>query len=370
MKIKASRAQLVLGFGSFGLFFLLYPAFAQGSDVRPLLLWCLQKHEADLSPNCRDQVKIEAKESLPKLPPKAVPGFAVFGGLGLLPVSRPTLVYGGWITPEQVPGDVDQHHLTIQTPVYVDDKNSVSLSLGGTSLHFGEEQNLSGTGIEVPQDLWKVELGGSYSRKLEDDKLIGGRISVGSASDHPFADFGVATIGASAFYSWSSSERSRWMLTVFFSNNNPISNYVPIPGFIYLYQTETLIGMFGFPFTSIIWMPRQPWMFTLGIFGPTLNAEIAYGNPQKIQVFTGYRWAQQSYIRENRPDPGDRMYYNEMHAPIGVRFPVTKELKSELSVGYSFDRSVYEGTRFGNKDNGSVDLGASWYGAWNFRVEL
>src|ERR1019366_814149 len=123
--------------------------------------------------------------------------------------------------------------------LYQDDRNTLSLSTGESSLHFGTEQTLSDSGIGVPIDLWKVELGGSYLRKLDTDKddkgdrLMGTRISFGSASDHPFASFDVTTLGASAFYSWASSERSRWMLTLLFSNNNPIINYVPIPGFIY-----------------------------------------------------------------------------------------------------------------------------------------
>ncbi|HXC61349.1 MAG TPA: hypothetical protein VNV63_01625 [Nitrospiria bacterium] len=334
------------------------------------LFRCLLKHESDASPACREQLKNVPVAELPKLPPKAVPGFAALGILGLLPATTPTVSYGGWVTPEQGSRGVEYNRLTIQVPVYQDDKDTFSMSAGGTSLHFGEQHTLSGSGIPVPEDLWKVEFGGSYSRKLEDDKLIGGRISFGSASDHPFADFDVITIGASAFYSWASTERSRWMLTILFSNNNPIINYVPIPGFIYMYWTPNFVGMFGFPFSSIVWTPLEPWMFTLSVFGPTINSEIAYGNPKKIQFFTGFSWLQQSYLRENRPDPKDRLYFDEKRVPLGMRFPVAKALKSELSVGYAFDRSVYEGTRFGNKDDGAASLGNSWYAAWNLRLEF
>lgn len=308
-----------------------------------------------------------AQEETPR---KAVPGFAALGTLGLLPVRKPTLSYGGWITPEQVPGDVEQHRLTIQFPVYQGDEDAISFSVGGTSLHFGSGLVLSSSGTSVPIDLWKAELGGSYSHKIDDDKFVGGRVSLGSASDRPFADLGVTTIGASAYYSWASSENSRWMLTLFFSNNNPIVNYIPIPGFVYLYQTKTFIGMFGFPFSSIIWMPTEPWVFTLSFFGPTVNSEIAYGNTKKIQLFTGFSWVQQSYLRDNRPDPKDRLYYAEMHAPLGVRFPVCDGLKSELSGGYSFNRSVSEGTRFTDRENGSASLGNSWFGAWNITLQI
>jgi hypothetical protein len=305
-----------------------------------------------------------------KVAPKAAPGFASLGNLGLLPVQTATLTYGGWITPRPVPGTVEQNRVTIQVPAWRDDQNTLALSAGGTSLHFGDQQTLSGSGIPVPVDLWKIEFGGSYARRLEDDRLIGGRLSLGSASDHPFANFDVTTVGASAFYSWATSERSRWMVTVFFSHNTPIANYVPIPGFVYIYETETFVGMFGLPFSSLVWRPEDKWTFTFSFFGPTVNSEIAYGYPTGLQVFTGYSWTQQSYLRELRPDPKDRLYYEEMHVPLGVRFPLARGFRTELSLGYAFDRSTFEGLHFHSKENGSAPLGNSWFAAWNLRLEL
>ncbi len=301
---------------------------------------------------------------------KAMPGFAMLGNLGLLPANKTTFNYGGWITPEQVPGIVDQHRFTIQVPVYRGDRDSVSISAGGSSLHFGEQQSLDTTGILVPQNFWRAEVGGMYSHRIENDKLIGGRLSIGSASDRPFANLDVTIIGASMFYSWASSLQSRWILALFYSNNNPIINYAPIPGFIYFYQTPTLIGLFGFPFSSVIWRPIDLWMFTLSVFGPTVNTEIAYGNPNKIQIFTGYSFLQQLYMRFDRPNSKDRLYYAEMHIPVGVRFPLVEGIKSEFSIGYSFNRSVYEGTSFTGKQNGNANLGASWFAAWNLSAQI
>jgi hypothetical protein len=306
-------------------------------------------------------------EGSPDLPQKTLPGFAVLGNLGLLPVKMTTLSYGGWITPQS--GDVEQHRFTFQRPLYQGATDSFSLSLGGTSLHFGDQPILS-SGLLVPVDLWKAELGASYSHKIDDDRFSGARVSFGSASDHPFSNFDVTTIGVSAYYSWATSEETRWMLTLFFSNNNPIINYVPIPGVVYLYQTEKFIGLFGFPLSSVVWMPAPGWMFTLSFFGPTINSEIGFGNPRKTQFFLGYSWTQQSYLRENRPDPNDRMYYSEMHSPLGVRFLILDRLKTEFSTGYAFDRSVYEGVHLGSNENGTTSLGNSWFAAWNFRLEL
>jgi len=45
-------------------------------------------------------------------------------------------------------------------------------------------------------------------------------------------------------------------------------------------------------------------------------------------------------------------------------------IKSELSLGYAFDRSTFEGPSFRNQDQGSANLGNSWVAAWNLKLEL
>jgi hypothetical protein len=332
------------------------------------LFRCLIDHKGDASAVCLKTLNEAPAARLPKPIEKQGVAFAVLGGLGLFPSRTPNLSYGGWDAPSGN-GGVVQHRFTATVPVYHDSTDAISLSLGGASLHFGQVETLSGSNIQLPTDLWKIELGASFSRKLEDDKFEGARLSIGSASDQPFDGIAVTTFGGSAYYSWASSETSRWMLTVFVSNNNPILNYIPIPGFVYIYQKGTFVGMFGFPFTSLIWSPVAPWMFSLSAFGPTINAETGYGNPKGTQLFTGFSWTQQSFLREGRGDPKDRLYYDEKHLPIGVRFPLFG-VKSELSTGYTFDRSLYEGTRFGKKENGIATLDASWYYAWNLKVDL
>jgi hypothetical protein len=99
-------------------------------------------------------------------------------------------------------------------------------------------------------------------------------------------------------------------------------------------------------------------------------SEIAYGDPKLAQLFTGFSWLQQSYLRQGRPDPKDRLYFDEKRAPLGVRFPISKNLQTDFSLGYAFDRFAYEGTKFRDRSNGQASLGSSWYAAWNIRAAL
>jgi hypothetical protein len=306
----------------------------------------------------------------PPRPGRGMPGFPSLGGVSLLPVSTPTVSYGGWLAPRNAPEEISQQRLTLQFPVHRGGRDSVSLGIGGNSLHFSGPQSLAGSGIAVPMDLWKIEASGSWSRRFSRGRLASARVSIGSASDRPFTDVGVTTFGATAFWSWEESERSRWFLTLFFSNNSPLINWVPIPGFIYFYATEGFIGLFGVPFTSATWMPVRPWSVTAGVFGPTLTTEIAYGDLRGTNVFAGWSFQQQSYIPSSRAEDDDRVFLVEKRAPVGVRFTIGDSIKSELSGGYAYDRSVRQGTRMGKKERGTLDLGNSWFVGWNLRAEI
>lgn len=305
----------------------------------------------------------------PSIPQRDLPGFGSLGNLGLLSPSSFSLSLGGWWTPRDQSAELVQNRLTIQIPVSKTDKDSFSLSLGGSALHSGSEQTLS-SGTPVPVDLWKAELGTIYARKMDEDRNWGVRTSVGSASDHPFSTWDVTTLSVVGSYSWPESRTSRWTLLLAYSNNSPIANGVPIPGFSYSFREKNLFATLGLPFSALVWMPAPGCMFSFSFFGPTINSELAFGNPRGIQLFTGWSWTQSIYLRESRPDPLDRLYYLEMHSPIGLRAPLYKNLKTEFSIGYSFDRRFFEGTHLNQATRGSTDLAASGYGAWNLKWDL
>ena len=118
------------------------------------------------------------------------------------------------------------------------------------------------------------------------------------------------------------------------------------------------------------WKPWQPWSATFSFFGPSVNAEIACGDPRKIQAFMGFNWNPQSFLREDREFKQDRLFYDEKKTQAGVRFPIVSTLASEFSGGYAFARSVYEGQRFGKRYRGSAALGDSWFAAWGLHLEF
>ncbi len=77
--------------------------------------------------------------------------------------------------------------LSFTHPLWKDPLNALSLTGGVRNELIQTDAILPGTGQSVPSELWGVNLGLHYNRQLDDGWITGGGVSIGSASDHPFA---------------------------------------------------------------------------------------------------------------------------------------------------------------------------------------
>ena len=141
---------------------------------------------------------------------------------------------------------------------------------------------------------------------------------------------------------------------VLFSNNGVLPNYVPIPGFLYVYRTPEFTGIFGVPILSLTWTPA-PWTLSLSAFGPLVRTEAALGRRERLQGFVEYALNQQFFITAERERRRDRLSFGEQRADLGLRTaagPVGFELKS----GVAFGRSIAVGQSFGDRRGGKFAM--------------
>ena len=314
---------------------------------------CLIEHDGDVSTECRQELErfIQMKRQ------------ALSGGGALNPFGAPSgslISYDGRYSPGPGSSSYTEHKMHVASPVHTSKTDSVSLFLTGATVHVGDAPVLD-SGKRVPADLYRVELGSQYFRQLPENRNWGVRGSVGSAGDKPFARFDEVTFSLNANYGFPGSENGYWKLNVFISNNSPIGNYIPIPGFGYLYKTESFTGLFGFPVMSLQWTPVFPWSLSLGILGPNIQSEVAYGSIDRFQLFSGFYWARQNYIPSNRDHGKDRLTLEEKKAAVGFRTPLGGSMLAEVQLGQAFDRGIYIGSGPLNKDGGSASLPAEWY---------
>lgn len=330
-------------------------------DVREprAVFQCLGKNKDSISESCKEGLQRFAQASQ-QAQARGGGAMAAFGGMNAFSPPIPLLVMEGRIYPENHSPRMTDYRLNISSPVYKTETDTLSMSAAYGHLNFQDEVTLD-SGLVVPTNLRRVEVGAQYFRQLKEKRSWNLRGSVGYAGDTIFENSRDMSFSMIGTYSYPGSEQGTWVLSVFFANNSPIGNFIPIPGFIYIYRTENFTGLFGIPIAAVQWTPAFPWSLSLSIFGPTLQSEVAYGSVDKFQVYTGFQFTQQLYMLESRIEDEDRLRIQESRALIGARTPLFENVGGEFQVGYGFERSVYMGDGMFNKDRGSVDLDSSIY---------
>lgn len=323
------------------------------------LVPCLSSHKKEISTGCRQELE-KSKQMRWQALAHGGGAFGSFGGLNATNPPAPLISYAGRYDLGENSPSFTENKINISSPIFRAETDTVTLSLAGGNFHIGDSLVLS-SGKQVPQDLYRAELGAQYFKKLPDKKIWGLRGSVGFAGDKPFVNTTDLTYNLSANYGFPGSGNGYWLLNVFISNNNPLKNFIPVPGFIYLYKTESFTGMFGFPVLSMQWTPVYPWSFSLAVFGPNIHSEVGYGSIARFQLFSGFYWVRQNYLPSDRNNVKDRLTIEEKKAAVGIRIPVLESMLAEIQLGQGFDRTVYIGNRLFNKDGGSISLPVNWY---------
>lgn len=260
-----------------------------------------------------------------------------------------------------------ENKYNVSVPVYKSEAGGLFLSLAGSQLSLGESITLDSQ-VKIPTELYRLETGFQYFEQLPEKKRWGLKGSVGYASDKQFSKD--LTYSLSANYGYPDSENGYWMLMVFFSNNGPFGNNIPIPGFIYIYRTETFTGMFGLPVLAMQWAPVFPWSFSFSLFGPIIQMEAAYNINDEMQIFSGFNWNRQNYILSDRVNDKDRLTFEEKKLLIGVRSLISNTLLAELQIGQTFDRSAYIGSGFLNKDQGNASISSDIYSSLSLKMKF
>jgi hypothetical protein len=305
---------------------------------------CLQSHPAELSVACRQDIE---KWSLLRRDSSNRGGGSLggFGGLNAFGPPVPLIAYDFRDTPgaNSQALAVTENRFNISAPFFKSGNDIYSASLAASNLNFSAPVRLS-SGLSVPTDLYRYELGGQFFQRQADESFYGLRASGGTAGDQPFQSANESTYSLNLNYGFpSGSRKDIFVFSVFLSNNSSIGNFIPVPGFIYIFKDESLSGAVGFPFSSLQWTPVYPWAFSAGYFGPTFQAEAAYGSREKIQFFSSFYETRQSYILAQFSDAKERLTLQELKISFGARALLFKALLSELQLGRSFNRSLFAG---------------------------
>jgi hypothetical protein len=326
---------------------------------------CLVQHEADLSKTCKQEIE-RFLEIRKQASARGGGALTSFGGLNAFGPPLPLFSYEGRLIPAGKSTEQIENRANLSLPIYKTAEDTYALSLAAGQIHLGDTLVLD-SGLPVSTDFTRLEIGGQYMHNLPAQRTWGLRASVGYAGDQPSLipkDLSYSISGSYGF----PGTKGYWVLLVFVANNSPLINYFPIPGAIYIYKTENFSGVFGFPINSLQWTPVDPWVFSLSIFGISLQSEAAYGRLGRPQTFLSYGYTEQSFIPDVRPDDRDRLTIHDQRVALGYRVPFKDTVLVELQGGRSYDRSIYVGNGPLNKDVGSVEMAPDWFVGWSLKA--
>ncbi len=247
--------------------------------------------------------------------------------------------------------------LAFATPVQKEETQSLALAGRADQLKvFPSQSNYS--------ELYDIEVGLTYTKILGEKRLWAFTGSYGSASDKPFYDPSVSTIGLTALYAFPKDAMRSWILLVNYSNNRPILNEIPLPGFAYFYTpSREFYSVVGVPFAVLYWKFSDDFSVNFFTLIPwtvkaTVNYEIA---GPIIQAYAGVDFSQMTFLPYGRPNRSDRLFYDEKKAFVGFKSPVSKEISFDIEAGHAFDRSFFVAENYQRDPGNALEIGNVFY---------
>jgi hypothetical protein len=278
------------------------------------------------------------------------------------------LSYDGRYSPGNRAPEFSENKLGASIPLFKGAKDTFAMSLTAGSFHFGEAIELD-NGRKLPRDLYRLEVGAQNHRQLADKKHWSLRVSAGHNGDEPFQETADASYSVIGTYGFPGSGHGYWLAMLYFSNNGPLGNYIPIPGISYMLRKESFTGIFGFPFTTLQWSFKNHRSYSFSIFGPSVQSEFAQGDPGRAQFFGGYAWQRQNFILREREDSKHRLTITEQKFYVGARRIFASKLLGEFQAGHMFERKAYVGDGLFNHDGGRTYIPAEWFGLLSLKLK-
>lgn len=252
-------------------------------------------------------------------------------------------------------------------PLWKDPLNALSLTGGVRNELIDTDAILPNTGQGVPSELWGVNLGLRYNRQLDDGWITGGGVSIGSASDHPFATIHEVNVGMNAMLRIPQGEHNAWLLTLSYSPMGELA--FPVPGVAFSWNPSPQFhANIGLPL-MVIWRPTDEWQFQASyMLLRTVHVKAQYRITHWLSAFAAYDWSNESYMLLDSPDVNDRFFMYDQRASLGLQTSFLQHFTASVSSGFIFDRYMFEGTSSTATNADRVYLGNGPFAALNLGV--
>jgi hypothetical protein len=291
----------------------------------------------------------------------------------LIPRAEYGLTYYSGERVERQPTDLQrtEHSFSLSVPLSQDSSNEWALSANVSLQDLDTRAILPDTGGRFPGELWDVRASGSYRHQLDNGWIAGALLTVGSASDEPFASEDELYVRAIGMLRVPHRESNAWLFSLIYATDQEILGGFPIPGLAYLYApSERFKAVIGFPFTSVEYRPLEPLTLEAQYFPlRRVRARITYRPFRPLRFYAGFDWDNDRYFRADRQNKDDKLYYYEKRLTAGARFDL-RHVGIRLSGGYAFDRFYFEGESYSDRDHNRIDVGSGPFAAVQVSVRF
>ena len=149
-------------------------------------------------------------------------------------------------------------------PFLVGDRSArapLSLTGGSANRLIDSDAVLPNTGQVVPSELSRETSISVFviTRQLNDGWITGGGVSIGSASDHPFATIREIKLGINGMLRIPQGEHNAWVFMVMYSPTSQLNFPIPMIAFNYNPSPQFHANI-GLPL-QVVWRPTNNWQF-------------------------------------------------------------------------------------------------------------
>jgi hypothetical protein len=219
---------------------------------------------------------------------------------------------------------------------------------------------LPDTGEPFPDELWNIRFGTGYRHRFESGWIGGLDVTVGSPSDKPFASIDEMDINATAILRVPARNKDAWIFFMNYGSNREFWPHIPIPGFGYAWEpSDQLSAVITTGVLSLQYRPIETLTLSASYVAVrTVDVRLTYQLFRPVRVWIGFDWTNERYLRAERADPDDRLFYYEKRVRAGAIIGLARWLYTDVTVGYSFDRFYFEGESYSDRDQNRVDVGS------------
>jgi hypothetical protein len=250
--------------------------------------------------------------------------------------------------------NLTETRLQAAVPVYKSERSVWSVSARGQAYSLGETLVIADRNFSIPKDFGGAELGFGASFPREGGTR-GFNASLGTTGRRLFEAENSRVISLTYFSEWKTAPDTSWYFFLSYSNNRTTFNNIPLPGFAYGIQRESLRFMAGFPFVFLSWMPR-PWFLNMALSPFSSGVDAAYSVHGPWQATASVSWQPRSFQNLAPNVDGERLMFDRKEAAAGVRAAFGPLHAVTLAYVYQFDREFFIGKSMLEKKSGAAAL--------------